>query len=414
MLYAAWMLMGLAMAATLYEPACVVLALLDSRRMRDTIATVTVAGGLASAVWVPLTQCLVEALDWRAAVAMLGGVSGAATAVLHARYLPAHLPPHQDPPWVPPPSAQTRAMRGLRLAYFLEQGSAVAATALLVTMLIDRGVHPHVAGLVLASSGVGKVAGRLLLVGRIGRAAPARIAAGAAALNAITMLSLLVVSTPWLYAVGLACGAAAGSSSVLRPLIVAAHSPLSAFASENARVQSSATFARALGPIVIGGTASHMGWTGGWVLMVAGMIAAAAVYAALDRGRGGGQRVIAVRGAVSASRAAMPTGSVASSGTTATRSANWFRTVSSWANSATARRRSSAAVGCAAASELLTTQAQGWISARSSSRSRPAASRTGVVSARVTMMTLVCCGFCSRISGVVKCRLPSCRATSRW
>lgn len=287
MLYAAWILMGLAMAGTLYEPAIVVLALLDSGRMRVTIATVTVAGGLASAIWVPLTQYLIEALDWRAAVAVLGGASGATTAALHARCLPARLPAQEDPPRSPPPRAQTRAMHWLRLAYFLEQGSAVAATALLVTMLINRGVPPHVAGLVLASSGVGKVAGRVLLVGRIGRAAPARIAAGAAALNAITMLSMLVLSSPWLYAAGLACGAAAGLSSVLRPFIVAAHSPMSAFASTNARLQFSATFARALGPIIIGSTASHTSWTGGWVLMVAGLLAAAAVYAVFGGDRGG-------------------------------------------------------------------------------------------------------------------------------
>lgn len=296
MLYAAWILMGLAMAGTLYEPAIVVLAVLDARRMRDTIATVTVAGGLASAVWVPLTHYLIEALDWRAAVAVLGGVSGAATAVLHARYLPAHLPAQQDSPRSAPPRAHTHAIRWLRLAYFLEQGSAVAATALLVTMLIDRGVQPQLAGLVLASSGVGKVAGRMLLAGRIGGAAPARIAAGATALNAIAMLSMLAVtSTPWLYATGLASGAAAGSSSVLRPLIVAAYSPLSAFAATNARLQFSATFARALGPIVIASTASHAGWTGGWVLLVAGLLAAAAVYAALggDRGVSGSSQLVA-------------------------------------------------------------------------------------------------------------------------
>jgi MFS family permease len=49
MLYAAWTLIGAAMAATLYEPAIVVLTLMDSRRMHRTIASVTVAGGLTAA-----------------------------------------------------------------------------------------------------------------------------------------------------------------------------------------------------------------------------------------------------------------------------------------------------------------------------------------------------------------------------
>ena len=82
-LYAAWVLIGVAMAATLYEPAIVILTLLDSARMCRTIATVTVAGGLASTVFVPLTHHLVEMFGWRAAVAILGAVGGTFTAALH-------------------------------------------------------------------------------------------------------------------------------------------------------------------------------------------------------------------------------------------------------------------------------------------------------------------------------------------
>jgi MFS family permease len=101
MLYAAWALIGAAMAATLYEPAIVVLALLDSGRMRRTITAVTVAGGLASTVFVPLTQYLVETLDWRAAVAVLGVSGGAVTAALHARYLPRHVSVQPETPTSP-------------------------------------------------------------------------------------------------------------------------------------------------------------------------------------------------------------------------------------------------------------------------------------------------------------------------
>jgi MFS family permease len=101
MLYAAWALIGAAMAATLYEPAIVVLAVLDSGRMRRTITAVTVAGGLASTVFVPLTQYLVETLDWRGAVAVLGAGGGAVTAALHARYLPRHVSVQPETPTSP-------------------------------------------------------------------------------------------------------------------------------------------------------------------------------------------------------------------------------------------------------------------------------------------------------------------------
>lgn len=285
MLYAAWALIGAAMAATLYEPAIVVLALLDSGRMRRTITAITVAGGLASTVFVPLTQYLVETLDWRVAVAVLGAGGGTITAVLHVRYLPRQIP--GQPRLSTAPLTPSRPMRRLRLAYSLEQASAVAATAMVVTMLIDRGVEPYVAGFVLASSGVGKVAGRLVLAGRIGRLPPELLAAAAAAAHAIAVAGMLAsTSTAWLYLTGLACGAAAGTSSVLRPLIVARHVPLHAFAAANARLHGWATLARALGPLIVGGTAAHAGWDGAWALVAGGLVVAAGIYVALAKQSG--------------------------------------------------------------------------------------------------------------------------------
>ncbi|MEO3758056.1 MFS transporter [Mycobacterium sp. B14F4] len=276
MLYTAWTLIGIAMAATLYEPAIVVLAQIDSSRMRHTIATVTVAGGLASTVFVPLAQQLVTTLGWRGAVTALGLGGGALTAALHARFLPKRPAAHRRS------QAPPRPLRRLRLAYMLEQASAVAATALVVTMLIDRGTDPRAAGLVLASGGVGKVVGRLVLTGRIGRASPEWLAAIAAACHGIALSSLLAsTSAAWLLLAGLTSGAAAGTSSVLRPLIVSRHAPPDAFASTNARLHAFATVARAAGPLGIAGTATHVGWTAGWAIVVGGLAAAAGTFATI-------------------------------------------------------------------------------------------------------------------------------------
>ena len=285
MLYAAWTLIGVAMAATLYEPAIVVLALMDSRRMRRTIATVTAAGGLASTVFVPLTQHLVDVLNWRAAVAVLGCGGGALTAALHARYLPRRLAVRPSSPAVRQPALNhSRPMGRVRIAYLLEQASAVAVSALLVMMLIDRGVDPRIAGWVLAASGAGKVAGRLILAGRTGRMSPEQLAAAAAASHAIAVVSMLAwTSTPGLCLAGIASGAAAGTSSVLRPLIVAQHVPRSAFAAANARLQASATFARAGAPLIVAAAAAHAGWSGGWALVAGGLTTAAVIFAALAR-----------------------------------------------------------------------------------------------------------------------------------
>ena len=64
---------------------------------------------------------------------------------------------------------------------------------------------------------------------------------------------------------------------------------------------------------------------------------------------------------------------------------------------------------------LFTTHAHGCIPAHSRSCCSPSASRTGVVSASVTRMTLVCSGSRSGMSGVVNERVsPIWRAISRW
>jgi predicted MFS family arabinose efflux permease len=294
-LYAAWMLIGVAMATTLYEPAIVVLTQLDSRHMRRTVSTVTVAGGLASIVFVPLTQHLVETFDWRVAITVLGCTAGTLTAALHSRYLPRNNGAHHDSALPPqqeasgPSMATSRPMRRVHIAYMLEQGSAVAATALIVTMLIDRGVDPSVAALVLAVTGGGKVGGRLLLAGRIGRTPPQLLAGGAAGMQAIAVISTLAsTSTGWLFAAALASGIAAGTSSVLRPLLIAHHVPLYTFASASARLQTSTTLARAAGPVIVASAAPYAGWTGAWALVASGLTAAAGTFAALGKRRRSG------------------------------------------------------------------------------------------------------------------------------
>ena len=66
-----WIGIGIAMAATLYEPAFVVLTRLFFQSFRTKITLVTLVGGLASTVFIPLTQVLIDALGWRDALLVL-------------------------------------------------------------------------------------------------------------------------------------------------------------------------------------------------------------------------------------------------------------------------------------------------------------------------------------------------------
>lgn len=83
-LYAAWMLLGAAMAMTLYEPAFNVLTKRFPAQYREGITTLTLVGGFASTLSFPAVAALLAWLDWRNALAVIGVVLLLLVAPLHA------------------------------------------------------------------------------------------------------------------------------------------------------------------------------------------------------------------------------------------------------------------------------------------------------------------------------------------
>jgi MFS family permease len=70
-LYAVWVMIGIASAMTLYEAAFAVTARMAPGNYRRGITVITLLGGLASTVFIPLTHWLSESLDWRRALLVL-------------------------------------------------------------------------------------------------------------------------------------------------------------------------------------------------------------------------------------------------------------------------------------------------------------------------------------------------------
>jgi hypothetical protein len=85
-LYAAWVVLGVAMAMTLYEPAFTVVTRLYPQRFRAAVTTITLVGGLASTLCFPLLALLLSTLPWRASLAVLALLL-AAVGALHAQVL---------------------------------------------------------------------------------------------------------------------------------------------------------------------------------------------------------------------------------------------------------------------------------------------------------------------------------------
>lgn len=173
--YAAFVLAGLAMAATLYEPAFAVTAAWFSRHRARAVLVLTIAGGLSSTVFVPLTGVLVGAYGWRTTLVLLAGVLGLVTVPLHAGLLrrwPSDIGAHPDgrPADPEPPSrpdttggAITRlaSFRWFALGIVSHTAGKLAVTVILVAYLTDRGYSLPQATLAAGAVGAFQVLGRL-------------------------------------------------------------------------------------------------------------------------------------------------------------------------------------------------------------------------------------------------------------
>ncbi|MBS0426540.1 MAG: MFS transporter [Proteobacteria bacterium] len=169
--YAAWTVLGLGLAGTLYNPAFAVVTRRFPLDFRRAIITLTFLGGLASTVFIPLVAWGVAHAGWRATVLELAAVHLLVCAPLHFHWLRG-APPAALATAEPADSAADPGLRThLRSAPFLLIGVFVvllmAVTAALpphmVSLLRGVGLAESWAIAVPASIGAVQVLGRALL-----------------------------------------------------------------------------------------------------------------------------------------------------------------------------------------------------------------------------------------------------------
>jgi MFS family permease len=86
--YAVWMVLGVAMAANLYDAAFSTLGRIFGIGARRPITALTLAGGFASTVSWPMTHFLLERVDWRGTYLIYAALLAFVAAPLHALALP--------------------------------------------------------------------------------------------------------------------------------------------------------------------------------------------------------------------------------------------------------------------------------------------------------------------------------------
>ena len=85
---AVWVVLGAAMAASLYDPAFATLGRIFGAAARRPITALTLAGGFASTVSWPTTHVLLEAVGWRGTYLVYAALLACVAAPLHAFALP--------------------------------------------------------------------------------------------------------------------------------------------------------------------------------------------------------------------------------------------------------------------------------------------------------------------------------------
>src|SRR3954469_587957 len=257
---ACWLLIGVAMSSTLYDPAFATLTRIFGASARRQIIFVTFAGGFASTVGWPATHLLLEHLGWRGTYLTFAAVLAFVVAPLNAFALPrtvavAPLPAVSSSTALPVAPMRPEGwpfillVAAFALHFFILSG----VTSNLLAMLQRGGMDAATVVAVGTLFGPAQVAARLADFILAGRTHPLWIARGAVGLMAAAFFMLSFVgASPLvaaLFAIGF--GAANGVMTVARgalPLVM--FGPVG-YGRVIGRIARPGLFVQALAPFVV-------------------------------------------------------------------------------------------------------------------------------------------------------------------
>jgi MFS family permease len=280
--YIAWALLGLCMAAILYEPVFAIVgqAFSDSDERLRAIATVTVMGGLASTVFLPGTSAIVDRFGWRIGAATLGAFVGVTT-ILVTRIA------FRDWQWSATTIREAITDRSSTIAAEASTGqlgrfafifaissivnSAVASN--MVAAMIDRGFEPTTAATVAGSFGIMQLPGRMLMTNRKFSPGPVALIVFSFGLQIAGLLALMLHD-----AIGAAAGimvfaAGAGLTTLARPYWVLHRFGAESAGMANGVIARYQQLARAAGPIAAAALAEARGYSVVFAVLAASLVA---------------------------------------------------------------------------------------------------------------------------------------------
>ena len=235
-LYLIWAGLGVCAAMVLYDPAFAVVAIWFERRRGRALALITFAAGLASTIFIPLSDALLRATNWRTAVLMLGVLLAVTTILPHALVLRRR---PQDMGLLPDGDAQlseikqriqmtfkevirSRTFWLLTAAFSLSNLASAAIRVHFIPFLIDVGVDASAAAWASGSIGLLQVAGRIVFAPLDSRLSSRVMTIGVFGLQALGLSLLLVATSGAAIVIFIVVfGAAYGAKTLARPVMLA-------------------------------------------------------------------------------------------------------------------------------------------------------------------------------------------------
>lgn len=291
-LYVVWAGLGLCMAATLYEPAFAVVGRAhdDPATRLRALGIVTLFGGLASTVFLPLTDVLVRMGGWRIGVVMLAVLLAASTWTIERiafgefRDAPRHrsIVTRQLAPIPAVPSSPNLSF--LLLAFGFASLSSAAVIANLVPALADREVTPTTAAAFGGMFGLMQLPGRALMMHRRFSASPFLLLGSSLGLQALGLTVWALVPSVLAAFVGIALFAVgSGLTTLVRPYLVQTVFESREAGYLNGRLAQAQQLARAGGPVLAAWAVAAVGY--GAVLAFLGVAFAGLAVSSILQGK---------------------------------------------------------------------------------------------------------------------------------
>jgi predicted MFS family arabinose efflux permease len=274
--YLVWAGLGICSAAVLYEPAFAVVAIWFVRRRSQALALVTLAAGLASTIFIPLSDTLRQMYGWRDTLVILALFLAVTTIPLHAfvlRRRPGDLGLLPDGgvrsdlvPTRPSGPATLNDILRSRTFWLLVAGfslSNLAADAIrvhFIPFLVDTGIEAGTAAWASGSIGVMQVIGRVFFAPLDTRLSNRAMLAGIFGLQALALPLLLLGSSVGLVSLFIAVfGAVYGARTLARASTLACRYGPSFYGRISSVMAVFLTLARTAAPVGAGLLYDHFG-----------------------------------------------------------------------------------------------------------------------------------------------------------